>query len=106
MMNYKKYIYNQSRVGFEANVCPCPVLLLTIRYNTPVIIAPAPPDDNVDVLQIETEFADVNTGNVLVIRGVFDNRVEAEIIEPIELNGETVTYTDRDFVVQCVRRYN
>ncbi len=106
MMNYEKYIYDQSRVGFEANVCPCPVLLLTIRYNTPVIVAPAPPDDNVDVLQIETEFADVNTGNVLVIRGVFDNRVEAEIIKPIELNGETVTYTDRDFVVQCVRRYN
>jgi len=105
-INYEKYVYDQSRTGFGPNLCPCPVLVLTICHNTPAIVAPALPDDDADVLQIETEFADMNTGNVLVIRDVSDNRVEAEIIEPIELHGEIVSYTDRDFVAQCVRRYN
>jgi len=105
-MNYEKYVYDQSRTGFGPNLCLCPVLVLMICHNTPEIVAPALPDDDADVLQIETKFADRNTGNVLVIRGVSDNHVEAEIIEPLELHGEIVSYTDRDFVAQCVRRYN
>jgi len=105
-INYEKYIYHRSRVGFEDNPCPCPVLLLTIRHNTPAILVPAPPEDDAAVLQIETEFADPNTGHVLVIRGVDDDRVEAEIIEPLELNGKMVSYANHAFVAQCVRRYN
>jgi len=76
--------------------------LLTIRHNTPAITAAAPQEDDVALLQIETEFADINTGHVLVIRGVYDDCIEAEIIEPHQLNGEIVFYANRGFVAQCV----
>jgi len=106
-INYEKFIYNhQSQIGIDANVCPCPILLLTIRHNTPVLIIPAPPENDADVLQVETEFADQNTGNVLVIRGVYDKHIEAEIMEPSELRGKMVSYANFAFVAQCVRRYN
>jgi len=100
-INYEKYIYN--RPGSEdQNLCPCPALLLTIRHNTPAITAAAPQEDDAALLQIETEFADINTGHVLVIRGVYDDRIEAEIIEPHQLNGEIVFYANHGFVAQCV----
>jgi len=105
-INYEKYIYQHLRPGFEDNLCPCPVLLLTIRHNSPAIIIPALAEDDLAVLQIETEFADLNTGHVLVICGVYNDRVDAEVMEPVELNGKLVSYADRDFVAQCVRRYN
>ncbi len=106
-INYEKYIYNhQSRIGLEANLCPCPVLLLTIRHNSPVLVIPAPPENDVDVLQVETEFADRNTGDVLVIRGVYKDRVEAEIMEPLECRGKLVSYDNLAFVAECIRRYN
>jgi len=105
-INYEKYVYDQSRTGFGPNLCPCPVLVLTICHNTPAIVAPALPDDDADVLQIETKFADMNTGNVLIICGISDNHVQAEIIKPLELHGEIVSYTDHDFVAQCIHRYN
>ncbi len=101
-INYEKYIYHHSRVGFGYNPCPCPVLLLTIQHNTPAILIPALPEDDAAVLQIETEFTDLNTGHVLVIRGVDDDCVEAEIIEPLELNGKMVSYANHAFVAQCV----
>jgi len=105
-INYEKYIYNVSRTGFVTNLCPCPVLLLTIRHNTPSTVIAAPQEKDADVLQVETEFADENTGHILVIRGVYDDRVEAEIMEPSELTGKKVSYADHAFVAQCVRRYN
>jgi len=106
-INYKKYIYHHSRVGLEDNLCLCPVLLLTICQNTPAITIPAlPPEDDVALLQIETEFADFNTGHVLVIHGVYNDHVEAEIIEPLELNGNMVLYASHTFIAQCIRRYN
>jgi len=105
-INYEKYIYHCSRNGFEDNLCPCPVLLLTIRHNTPAIMIPAAVEDDAAVLQIETEFADLNTGHVLVIRGVYDDHVEAEIMEPLQLNGTIISYPNCHFVAQCVRRYN
>jgi len=52
------------------------------------------------------EFADSNTGHILIIRGVYNDCVEAEIIEPLELNGKMISYADCDFVAQCVRTYN
>jgi len=55
-----------------------------------------------NLLQVKTEFADMNTGYVLVIHGVFNDRVEAEIVEPIARNGEMVSYANLEFVVQCV----
>ena len=105
-INYEKYIYNVSRTGFDTNLCPCPVLLLTIHHNTPSTVIAAPQEKDADVLQVETEFADENTGHILVIRGVYDDRVEAEIMEPSELTGKKVSYADHAFVAQCVRRYN
>jgi len=106
MINYEKYIFNQPSTEFDANSCLCPVLLMTIRHNTPAVVVPASPVTDVEILQIETEFADINTGHVLVIHGVFDDHVEAEVMEPLDLNGEIVTYKNLDFVAQCVRRYN
>jgi len=104
-INYEKYIYNCP--GFEdQNLCPCPALLLTICHNTPAITATAPQEDDAALLQIETEFADINTGHVLVICGVYDDRIEAEIVEPLQFNGKIVLYANRGFVAQCVRRYN
>jgi len=75
-------------------------------HNTPAIVVPALPENDANILQIDTEFADVNTGNVLVIRGVYSNHVEAEIIDPSKLNGKVVLYMDCDFVAQCIHRYN
>jgi len=106
VINYKKNIYDQPRVGFESNLCPCPVLLFTICNNTPGIVVPALPENDAIILQIDTEFADVNTGNVLVIHGVYSNCIEAEIVEPSKLNGKVALYMDRDFVAQCICRYN
>jgi len=105
-INYEKYIYHQSRIGFDATLCPCPVLLLTIRHNMPAIMIPAATENDADVLQVETEFADHNTGQVLVIRGVYDDRIDAEIMEPAELNGKMISYANHAFVAQCVRQYN
>jgi len=48
------------------------------------------------------EFADQITGHVLVIRAMYDDRVDAETIEPLELNGKMVSYADCVFVAQCV----
>jgi len=106
MINNEKYIYVQSRIELEANLCPCLVFLLTICHNTPAILVPVSSEKDSDALQIETEFSDTNTGNVLVICGVYNNCIEAEIVEPLQLNGEIVSYTDCDFVAQCVHRYN
>ncbi len=105
-INYEKYIYHQSGIGVDANVCPCPVLFLTIRHNTPVLVLPAPPENDADVLQVDTEFADENTGHVLVIRSVYNSRIEAETMEPSEFRGRMVSYTNCAYVAQCVRRYN
>jgi len=106
MINFKKYVYDQLRVGYEANLCQCLVFLFTICHNIPAIVVPAPPENDANVLQIDTEFADVNTGNVLVIHGVYSNCIEAEIVEPSKLNGKVALYMDRDFVAQCICRYN
>jgi len=105
-INYEKYIYHQSRTGFDATVCPCPVLLLTIRHNMPAIMIPASTENDVDVLQVETEFADHKTGQVLVIRSVYDDHVDVEIMEPAELNGKMISYANHAFVAQCVCQYN
>jgi len=45
-INYKKYIYHHSSIRFKDNLCPCPILLLTICHNTPAVIIPAPPEDD------------------------------------------------------------
>jgi len=105
-INYEKFIYNRPGTGFDGNLCPCAVLLMTIRHNTPAILAQTAPETDMNLLQVETEFADIHTGYVLVIRGVFNDRVEAEIVEPVARNGEMVSYANLEFVAQCVRRYN
>jgi len=80
-INYEKYIYNCP--GFEdQNLCPCPALLLTICHNTNANTATAPQEEDAALLQIKTEFADINTGHVLVIHGVYDDCIEDEIVEP------------------------
>ena len=50
----QKDIDDQSRTGFEANLCPYLVLLLTICHNTVAVVVPALPENDMDVLQIET----------------------------------------------------
>jgi len=80
-INYEKYIYNHPG-SEDQNLCPCPALLLTICHNTPAITATAPQEEDAALLQIKTEFADINTGHVLVIHGVYDDCIEAEIVEP------------------------
>jgi len=72
----------------------------------PAILVLALSEKELDVLQIETEFSDMNTGNVLVICGIYDNCIEAEIVEPLQLNGKTVFYNDCHCVAQCIHRYN
>jgi len=49
----QKDIDDQSRTGFEANLCPY-FLLLTICHNTVAVVVPALPENDMDVLQIET----------------------------------------------------
>ncbi len=44
----------------------------------------------------------MQTGNVLVIHGVYNNCIEAEVIEPTKFSDKVVTYTDQDFVAQCI----
>ncbi len=105
-INYKKYIYHQSGIGLDTNLCPCPVLFLMIRHNTPALVIPAPPENDADVLQVETEFADENTGHVLVICSVYNNRIEAETMEPSEFRGKMVSYANCAYVAQCVHCYN
>jgi len=37
-INYEKYIYHHSSIQLNDNLCPCPVLLLMIRHNTPAVM--------------------------------------------------------------------
>jgi len=77
-----------------------------IRHNTPALVIPAPPENDVDVLQVETEFADENMGHVLVIRGVYNDHVEAETMEPPKFRDKMVSYANCAYVAQCVHCYN
>jgi len=81
-------------------------VLFTICHNTPALVIPAPPENDADVLQVETEFADADTGHVLVIRGVYYDGIKAETMEPSKFRGRMVSYADFAFVAKCIHCYN